>query len=93
MQALVDQKQSFNEALNNAITELSMRITSLNAIPATSSSSPPPQANASNPNSSSTFTPQPCHIRCDMITFDGSNLLDWIFQAEKHFSLWEILEE
>nr|GMC63077.1 Transposon Ty3-I Gag-Pol polyprotein [Ipomoea batatas] len=28
-----------------------------------------------------------------MSTFDGSNPLDWIFQAEKYFSLWDTIEE
>lgn len=28
-----------------------------------------------------------------MTTFDGSNPLDWIFQAEKYFSLWDIMED
>ncbi|KAK9186598.1 hypothetical protein WN944_017986 [Citrus x changshan-huyou] len=32
-------------------------------------------------------------IRCDLSIFDGSNPLDWIFQAEKYFSFYETPEE
>nr|GMD03512.1 Ty3/gypsy retrotransposon protein [Ipomoea batatas] len=96
-QALAAQNQALTEAITNAITDLLVRITQLNTLLASSSTPPPPSPQPPHPGSYNPYQPvgvqHPRSLHCDMSSFDGTNPLDWLFQAEKYFNFWDITEE
>nr|GLL27157.1 uncharacterized protein LOC107175359 [Ipomoea trifida] len=96
-QALMEQNQALTNAINTAVTDLTLRMTQLNTVSASLSNYSPPPAT---PARTSQVTPyQLANVhhsrspRCDMSTFDGTSPLDWVFQAEKYFNYYDIPEE
>nr|GMD32889.1 GEM-like protein 4 [Ipomoea batatas] len=84
-QALMEQNQALTNAINTAVTDLTLRMTQLNTVPASSSNYSPPPAT---PARTSQVTPyQPANVhhprspRCDMSTFDGTSPLDWLLHG------------
>ncbi|KAL9441766.1 hypothetical protein AB3S75_020297 [Citrus x aurantiifolia] len=90
--------QGAQQALQNSIAELAARVTMMAPSQIGSSTNPPASAPPTPQNTPPIQAQlQPTQstrsIRCDLSTFDGSNPLDWIFQAEKYFSFYETPEE
>ncbi|OMO73137.1 Retrotransposon gag protein [Corchorus capsularis] len=89
---------SLDASLDSRYSALTTAIADrLNLQPSLSSPSPssPPKDPPSQNHSSSTFPSPPdnLHIKTPKIhlsTFDGSNPLDWLFQAEQYFSFYAI---
>nr|GMD50117.1 Ty3/gypsy retrotransposon protein [Ipomoea batatas] len=95
-QALVEQTQA-TKAIQTAMAELTLHITQQNIIPAASTSTPPVPTTPLRAGPFAINQPSnvqyPRSLRCDISAFDGTNSLDWVFQAEKYFSFWEIADE
>ncbi|KAH9666617.1 hypothetical protein KPL70_020713 [Citrus sinensis] len=90
--------QGAQQALQNSIAELAARVTMMAPSQIGSSTNPPvsaPPTPQNTPPIQAQLQPTQStrSIRCDLSTFDGSNPLDWIFQAEKYFSFYETPEE
>nr|GMD80255.1 Retrotransposon gag protein [Ipomoea batatas] len=96
-QALMEQNQALTNAINTTVTDLTLRMTQLNTVPASSSNYSPPPATPARTDQVTSYQPTNVHHprspRCDMSTFDGTSPLDWVFQVEKYFNYYDIPEE
>nr|GMD34393.1 Retrovirus-related Pol polyprotein from transposon 17.6 [Ipomoea batatas]GME11293.1 Retrovirus-related Pol polyprotein from transposon 17.6 [Ipomoea batatas] len=91
-QALMEQNQALTNAINTAVTDLTLRMTQLNTVPASSSNYSPPPATPARTGQVTPYQPANVHHprspRCDMSTFDAVLLLESI-----HIEICEATEE